>query len=124
MITITQFKDNFKTWILGQVDKLSTTNPVLKYTKPIIKRSIDKKIHDIDKFIDYVTDANGNIDIEGIINETILNIKDPEVCTLDVPILGSLELGNGGIKMHIPMTDKQVLFKTEDLETLKETLLV
>lgn len=123
MINITKVKDNFKVWILGQADKLAVTNPIIKFSKPLIKRSIDKKLKTIDSYLEWITDSEGNIDVKGILDETILNIQEPEVCSIEVPLLGNVEMGNGKIYMNIPMTDKRILFTVEDLEFLKETLI-
>lgn len=123
MTTIIQLKNNLKSWIDNQLDILSTSNPVIKYSKPVIKRVLDKQMKSIDNYLSFITDENGNIDVEGIFNETLLSLKEPEVSTINTSALGDIELGNGKVSMNIPLTDKKIVFKIEDIEFLKSALI-
>ena len=123
MSTVIQLKNNLKDWIDNQLDILSKSNPVIKYSKPIIKRVLNKQIQSIDKYLSFITDENGDIDVEGIFNETLVSLKEPDVSVINTSVLGDIELGNGQISMNIPLTDKKIIFKIEDIEFLKATLI-
>ena len=123
MVNIVRVSDNLKSWFMSQVDSLSSTNPAMKFAKPFITRAVDKKFGDVTKALEWVTDDNGNIDVEAILNEVIASVKEPQVFTINTPYVGDIEVGNGTIKLNVPMTDKRMLFKIEDLEFLKETLI-
>lgn len=38
-------------------------------------------------------------------------------------VLGGIEIGNGKVRMNIPVINKVVEFDTDDIKTLKETLI-
>lgn len=38
-------------------------------------------------------------------------------------VLGGVEIGNGKVRMNIPVINKVVEFDTDDIKTLKETLI-
>lgn len=63
-----------------------------------------------------------DINVEGIMSETVDNLlvaqikKYPEV-------LGGVEIGNGKVRMNIPVINKVIEFDTDDVKTLKETLI-
>lgn len=123
MVNIVKVTDNLKTWFMGQVNILSDNNPAIKFAKPFVTRAVNKKFGDVTKTLEWVTDDNGNIDVEAILNEVIASVKEPQVFTINTPYVGDIEVGNGSIKLNVPMTDKRMLFKIEDLEFLKETLI-
>jgi hypothetical protein len=38
-------------------------------------------------------------------------------------VLGGVEIGNGKVRMNIPVINKVIEFDTDDIKTLKETLI-
>lgn len=67
-------------------------------------------------------DENGMIDVEGIMSETIDNLLVAQVKKYP-EVLGGVEIGNGKVRMNIPVINKVVEFDTDDIKTLKETLI-
>lgn len=66
-------------------------------------------------------DDNGMVDIEGIINETADNLLVAQVKKYP-EVLGGVEIGNGTIRVKIPLIDKVIELDTNDLTAFKETL--
>lgn len=117
-----QVTQNLKSYISLQLDNMSKSSPVIGIVKPIFTRAIDKKLRGIDKFLDLLTDDNGDIDIDSIATEMVNNIINANPFVLNLPILGNINIGNGEIKMMIPATSKEIVFNSNDLQTFKETL--
>ena len=42
---------------------------------------------------------------------------------IKTPIIGNIEIGNSQIKINIPFTDKRLVFNSQDLQILKQTLI-
>lgn len=105
----------------AKLSELSSTNPVVLIARPYIARVINNNIAKFDSLLKLAQDDNGMVDIEGIINETADNLlvvqvkKYPEV-------LGGVEIGNGTIRVKIPLIDKVIELDTNDLNAFKETL--
>lgn len=105
----------------AKLSELSSTNPVVLIARPYIARVINNNIAKFDSLLKLAQDDNGMVDIEGIINETADNLlvaqikKYPEV-------LGGVEIGNGTIRVKIPLIDKVIELDTNDLTAFKETL--
>ena len=66
-------------------------------------------------------DDNGMVDIEGIINETADNLLVAQVKKYP-EVLGGVEIGNGTIRVKIPLIDKVIELDTNDLTAFRETL--
>ena len=105
----------------AKLSELSSTNPVVLIARPYVARVINNNIAKFDSLLKLAQDDNGMVDIEGIINETADNLlvaqikKYPEV-------LGGVEIGNGTIRVKIPLIDKVIELDTNDLNAFKETL--
>lgn len=122
MVTIMQLTDGLKSYIVTQVDTFAKDVPMISFLKPIINRVINKNFSKITKTLDLLADEEGNIDIESIITEMADSIMNTNPFTVNAPFTGDIEIGGGFIKLNIPLTDKKLIFNTQDLEALKEVL--
>lgn len=122
MVTIMQLTDGLKSYIVTQVDTFAKDVPMISFLKPIINRVINKNFSKITKTLDLLADEEGNIDIENIITEMADSIMNTNPFTVNAPFTGDIEIGGGFIKLNIPLTDKKLIFNTQDLEALKEVL--
>lgn len=82
-----------------QLSNMAKTNPVISFFKPIASRALKKKLSGIASFLDLVTDENGNIDAENIIDEMTASLINTQPFWTDVPTLGRVTIGGGRIEM-------------------------
>lgn len=114
--------DKIVSFIDTKLSEMSSVNPFILITRPIISRVINNNIEKIDSILKLVQDKDGKVDIEGIISEMIDNLIVAQVKKYP-NILGGVELGNGTIKINIPFLDKAVIFNTDDIELFKRGLI-
>lgn len=105
----------------AKLSELSSTNPVVLIARPYIARVINNNIAKFDSLLKLAQNDNGMVDIEGIINETADNLLVAQVKKYP-EILGGVEIGNGTIRVKIPLIDKVIELDTNDLNAFKETL--
>ena len=105
----------------AKLSELSSTNPIVLIARPYIARVINNNIAKFDSLLKLAQDDNGMVDIEGIINETADNLLVAQVKKYP-EVLGGVEIGNGTIRVKIPLIDKVIELDTNDLTAFKETL--
>ena len=105
----------------AKLSELSSTNPVVLIARPYIARVINNNIAKFDSLLKLAQDDNGMVDIEGIINEMADNLLVAQVKKYP-EVLGGVEIGNGTIRVKIPLIDKVIELDTNDLTAFKETL--
>ena len=89
----------------------------------LITRALDKNFSKVTKALDLIADENGNVDVEGILTEMMENLMTTQPFTFKTSFVGDIEVGNGNIKLNIPLTDKRLVFNMTDLENFKEMLI-
>lgn len=123
MITVIQLTDKLKSYIVTQLDSISKTTPMVGLMKPVITRVMDKNLSKVTKALDLISDDNGNIDVENILSEMMENLVSTKSFTLNTSFIGDIEIGDGCIKLNIPLTNKKLVLNMEDLESFKEILI-
>ena len=123
MITIQQLTNNLKNYINSQLNIMSNNTPIVRLIKPLITRDIDKNIDKVTNIIKLISDKEGNVDIEAILSEMIQNTINIQPFIYKAPFIGDIEIGNGNIKLNLPLTDKRIILNQEDLQILKEALI-
>lgn len=111
--------DRLKQYLVKQVENISSNNPLVAFTKPVIVRVIDNKISSISPFLDMLKDSQGNIDLAGIISEMTTSVMGTKTFSINVPIIGDVTIGNGHIKLPIPYTEQVIVLNRQDIEELK-----
>lgn len=106
----------------AKLSEMSGTNPFVLVIRPFIARAINNNITKFDSLLKIVQDEKGMIDIEGIMNEMVDNLLVAQVKKYP-DVLGGVEIGNGTVKINIPMLNKAVEFDTDDIKAFKETLI-
>lgn len=124
MITVSQLTDNIKSYINLQLEDIAISSPVVGFTKPLIKRALDKNFNKVEKYLDLISDNEGNVDVENILTEMIQSVMNTKPFILNIPVIGNIEIGNGQIILNIPLTNKRLVLGTSDLETFKEMLVI
>lgn len=123
MINRQQVIERLKYFIIKEFDSLTVGNPIICFIKPIAIRVIDKKLETLDRNLSLITDQDGNIDIEGIINEISDSLIKSKSFKLNIPVLGDISIGEGKIEIPVPIVGKNIIFSDQDLKLLKETLM-
>ena len=123
MITIQQLTNNLKNYINSQLNIMSNNTPIIGFMKPIIIRAIDKNIDKVTNTIKLISDNEGNIDIETILSEMMQNVINTQPFVYKAPFIGDVEIGNGNIKLNLPLTDKRIVLNQQDLQLFKEALI-
>lgn len=124
MVNTMELTNNIKHYIIEQISKLTKTNPVIGFMKPLITRALDKKFSKVTKALDLIADENGNIDVDSILTEMIDNIVNTNPFTLNTSFIGDVEIGGGVIKCNIPLTNKKLVLDVDDLTAFKEALII
>lgn len=123
MITIQQLTNNLKNYINSQLNIMSNNTPIIGFMKPLIIRAIDKNIDKVTNTIKLISDNEGNIDIETILSEMMQNVINTQPFVYKAPFIGDVEIGNGNIKLNLPLTDKRIVLNQQDLQLFKEALI-
>ncbi len=79
-------------------------------------------MYKVDNMLKQIADKDGLIDIDGILSETINNLISIKPFKIDSGFLGELEIGDGKIRMSLPIVNKVLVFDREDLINLKDFL--
>lgn len=124
MVSRKQLMANIRAYVYSQVNTLSGSNPLINMFKPVFTRVIENNLYKLEPILDMISDKEGNIDIENIITEMQNNILTSEPFIVNVPIIGDIEVGSGLIKMNLPMVEKRLVLNRDDLNMLKEMLII
>lgn len=110
------------TWIDDTLGQMIGNNPLMKLLQPTVKRGIRNYISKYEHYLDFVTDKEGNIDFEGIFDETVQQFKTMDKMPLRTD-MGDVNIGKGEIGMVIPMLGKELSINHADLMQLKDLIL-
>lgn len=117
-------------FIEEKISAITGGNPFMKLAQPTImrgvKNSISKYEKGLDGFLNFMTDKEGNIDLEGVLNDTIEQFKVMDSTNVKVPYVGDMAIGQGKIEFDvpIPMSDKakHISFGIDDMEELRDLI--
>ena len=123
MIVKEQLIMRLKQYITNQIAQISKDNPIIAFIKPLLDRALDKNFNKINSYLSLISDDYGNIDAENILSEMIENVTHTNTFSINAPVIGNIEIGNGQIKINIPFTDKRLVFNHQDLQILKQSLI-
>jgi hypothetical protein len=112
--------DKLKHFMDDKINILSKSNPLINFTQPFIMRIIDGKSSKLIEILDMFADEKGNIDINGLVDDIINRLNHTDPFIMDLMSITKLEIGGGKIRLGIPLTDKVLVFNTQDLLSLKE----
>lgn len=123
MVQLDKVKIKIQEYILSQIDSLGATNPAIKLVKPLAKRAIVNNMDGIDKWLRKIADADGNIDIDGIVTEEIEIINSIDNYDFTIPLIGDGNISRGNVTLSIPFINKGIVFNQSDLETFRQLLI-
>lgn len=116
------FLNNLKQFIDLQIDNVSKQNQMVGFFKPIITRVVDRNYHKINNILGFITDSNGNIEVNEILDEMLVNLENTQPFSINTSFIGNIELGGGKIKVAIPYTNKDLILDSSDIRLFKEML--
>lgn len=124
MVNRNQLMTNIRAYLYSQINTISEGNHAINLFKPFLHRAIDNNLYKVEPMLDFIADKDGNIDIENIISEMRDSILTSQPFTVNLPVLGDVEIGNGLIMANIPMINKRLVLNRDDLNMLKEMLII
>lgn len=124
MVTRNQLMTNIRAYLYSQINTLSEGNPAINLFKPFLNRAVDNNLYKVEPLLDLITDKEGGIDIENIITEMRDSLLASQPFVINIPVLGDVEIGNGLIMANIPMINKRLVLNRDDLNMLKEMLII
>ena len=123
MVNVNTLSTRLKEYINGQVISLARENPMIGFMKPLITRAIDKNFDKVKKALDLISDKEGNVDIENIIDEMLQSVMNTRPFTFNTSFAGDIEIGGGFIKLNIPLTDKRLILNQGDIQNFRSLLI-
>lgn len=130
MTTKLDIMNALESFIDDKINTLIGSNPVMKLFKPTIKRVAMNYVHSyddkLDMFFKAITDKEGNIDINVLLDETLDQLDCMEPTTIENKNLGDLKLGGGKISMIVDMpfvnSKQEITLTRSDFEEYKQYL--
>lgn len=122
-MTALQFIENLRLYIDSQLGIMSKNTPIIGVAKPIITRIVNNNIGKLSNILGLMANESGDIDIENILSEMLSNIMSSNPFSVNIPVIGEVELGGGFIKLNIPFTDKRIVLDKTDFDTFKEMII-
>ena len=112
-----------QSYIITQTETMALDNPVVSFVKPLITRAMTKNLSKVRKALELISDENGNIDIEDILNEMMESIVNTKPFTINTQFIGNIEIGGGEIKLNLPFTSKRLVLNQTDLGNFRNLLI-
>lgn len=109
-------------YIQKQLILISKDNSSIALAKPFLSRIVNNNIYKVNNILKQIADKDGLIDIDGILSETIDSLISIKPFKVDSGFLGELEIGDGKVRLNLPIVDKVLVFNKEDLMNLKDFL--
>lgn len=100
--------------------EIAAGKPILQLAKPIASRIIINSVGKTDNILSLLVDADGKIDVKGILSDYVDNVLDGP--TMNLPINGST-IGEGKISIELPLNCGKLIFNKTDIEDLQTFLL-
>lgn len=122
MIGVEQLKSNIVKYMLSQIDYIADKKPMIALVRPLITPAIENTVSKAEGFIDYLKDKDGNIDIDKILTEIIDNVKKSKPFTQSLGKAGEISISEGKITYKPPFMFEDIVFDSEDLDTLKKVI--
>lgn len=79
-------------------------------------------IYKIEDGLKMIADKDGNIDTEAILTEMLESVMSTKPFTINTSFIGDIEIGEGMVKLSLPVVNKRLVFNTADLQELKNLL--
>lgn len=113
--------NNLKNIVDTKIVEMTSNDALGLIIRPLINAAANKYICKVDTLLKFIEDdKTGMIDIKSILNEMINNLITAKA--KEYPnISKGLVIGDGKIKMDIPIFDKSIVLDTKDIEEFKNS---
>lgn len=113
--------NNLKNIVDTKIVEMTSNDVLGLIIRPFINAAANKYICKVDTFLKFIEDdKTGMIDIKSILNEMMNNLITAKA--KEYPnISKGLVIGDGKIKMDIPIFDKSIVLDTKDIEEFKNS---
>lgn len=113
--------NNLKNIVDTKIVEMTSNDALGLIIRPLINAAANKYICKIDTLLKFIEDdKTGMIDIKSILNEMINNLITAKA--KEYPnISKGLVIGDGKIKMDIPIFDKSIILDAKDIEEFKNS---
>ena len=113
----------FKRYICVKLDELSAGSPVIVVARPLVYRVIENKMPQVESFIRQLSDKEGLIDVDEVMDEMIESILNNTSVKTHTETFGDMEIGNGKLSFTLPIIDKKIILDKNDLVELKHMIM-
>ena len=105
-------------FINTKISDISSSNPLFDIVaKPYLSKIVDVNVSKLDKALSLITDENGMVDGDGLLNDILDRLIVSKANTIN-----GVTIGEGSIKLTIPFINKTVVFDKEDFDELKTNI--
>ena len=105
-------------FINTKISDISSSNPLFDIVaKPYLYKIVDANVSKLDKALSLITDENGMVDGDGLLNDMLDRLIVSKANTIN-----GVTIGEGSIKLTIPFINKTVVFDKEDFDELKTNI--
>lgn len=105
-------------FINTKISDISSSNPLFDIVaKPYLSKIVDANVSKLDKALSLITDENGMVDGDGLLNDMLDKLIVSKANTIN-----GVTIGEGSIKLTIPFINKTVVFDKEDFDELKTNI--
>lgn len=113
--------NNLKNIVDTKIVEITSNDALGLIIRPLINAAANKYICKVDTLLKFIEDdKTGMIDIKSILNEMINNLITAKA--KEYPnISKGLVIGDGKIKMDIPIFDKSIVLDAKDIEEFKNS---
>lgn len=130
MVTKEQIYSTISKFIDSRLDIVLGDNPFIRLMKPTVKRAIDnmidKNAKELNKVLSYLENKDGKIDLEGILEDTLVQFEEMPETTVPNNLLGDIKVGQGRVSFNldIPYLDtvRMISLNKDDINSFIEML--
>ena len=120
-MNINDISSGTKQYLLNLVDSLSDNDFTIGILSPLVKTGIENNFNKIYKILNLISDENGDINIEKLINDIIKSSLNGKSMTYNISPVGEIVVGNDAIRFNI--FNKFIKFDSNDFIKLKNYLI-
>lgn len=118
MIEKDKFINGIINFINDKLANMANNSPMFDiFVRPYLAKMVNVNINKIDKALSLITDESGMVDAEGLINDMVDQLVIAKANTIN-----GISIGEGSIKINIPVINKTLVFNQEDFDELKNNI--
>lgn len=118
MIKKDKFINGIINFINDKLANMANNSPMFDiFVRPYLAKMVNVNINKIDKALSLITDESGMVDAEGLINDMV-----DQLVIVKTNTINGISIGEGSIKINIPVINKTLVFNQEDFDELKNNI--